>query len=528
MESSEAELAGAIRVQQIGEQYLTLLGQTFPIMTASENFYTFPRAHIALEHPRRLETLSEASITATLGTVETLLQQLTRIDPTALDLESRIDWHFVWGSMSTFLRDFGRRYIWQTDPVMYLKIVNLCCELNAAERLPQVPALLAQARRNLRQVPRLALEIALSMLVSEDGMARRVLNLARRLELDEQCIGNALSDLEQLLRCDLMQQATESFAIGEAEYEDALRTFAGLDLTAEATWQQGWTLGQQATEELAAVTARLGRGLSVAEVERQLGEAFHPSADLLTLYDQAWRDARAFIRQRQLLTLPDDAAYTIDVVGTSGAWKAIKSTAGYNCPRGQTRATLHVNLDDPSRHAGYLNTIAHELYPGHHMQGLIARQNPRPVRQQFEVPIYYEGWASYCERLVIEQGFWPGDVAWFFFWKRRAFLAARILADVGLHTGRLTLEQASQVLTQAHMPARLAMHEARRYTLNPAYPISYALGVSQLESLCARFAPHLELQRFHDVVLAGGDMPWRWVEARLEAASDNRTATNAQ
>jgi len=184
MESSEAEPAGAIRVQQIGEQYLTLLGQTFPIMTASENFYTFPRAHIALEHPRRLETLSEASITATLGTVETLLQQLTRIDPTALDLESRIDWHLVWGSMSTFLRDFGRRYIWQTDPVMYLKIVNLCCELNAAERLPQVPALLAQARRNLRQVPRLALEIALSMLVSEDGMARRVLNLARRLELD--------------------------------------------------------------------------------------------------------------------------------------------------------------------------------------------------------------------------------------------------------------------------------------------------------------------------------------------------------
>jgi uncharacterized protein (DUF885 family) len=517
MESLEAGQVGAIRVQQIGEQYLTLLGQTFPVMTASENFYTFPRAHVALEHPHQLETLSEASITATLGTVETLLQQLTRIDPTTLDLESRIDWHLVWGSMRTFLRDFGRRRVWQTDPVLYLKIVNLCCELNAADRLPQVPALLVEARRNLRQVPRLALEIALSMLTGEDGMARRVLNLARCLELDEQRIGNTLSDLEQLLRCDLPQHATESFAIGEAEYEDTLCTLVGLDLTAEATWQQGWTLYQEATETLAAVTARLGRGLSVAEVEQQLGAAFHPPADLLTLYAQAWRDARDFIRQHQLLTLPDDA-YTIDVVGTSGAWKAIKSTAGYNCPRGQTRATLHVNLDDPSRHVDYLNTIAHELYPGHHMQGLIARQNPRSLRQQFEVPIFYEGWASYCERLVIEQGFWSGDAAWFFFWKRRIFLAARVLADVGLHTGRLTLEQASQLLTQAHMPARLAMHEARRYTLNPAYPISYALGASQLESLCARFAPRLGLGRFHDVVLAGGDMPWRWVEARLEEA----------
>jgi len=505
------------QIASIGERYLGLMGRTFPVMTVSDSFYTFPRAHAALAHTHDMETLSRESISAAVGAAEGLLGQLGGVDATLLDLEDRIDWHLLWGSMCTFIRDLGRRRVWRTEPLMYLKIVNLCCELNPATRLPHIPALLSNAERNLHHVPRIALEIALTMLAGEHGLAQRVREAAREYRVEEQPLCKSLASFERFMQKDLMPRATESFAAGEAEFEDALRTFVGTDLTAEEVWHMGHALYDEADDALQAASARLGASQSVNELEAKLRHEYSPRSDLLTLYHQSLVKARDFLRQSQLLTVPDDADYVIDVIGTPGSWQLTRSTAGYNCPRGQKRATLHTNLDDPRWHVEHLLTIAHELYPGHHLQGVIARQNPRPLRQQFELPIFYDGWATYAERLMVEAGFWPGEVAGFFCWKLRKFRAARVLADVGLHTGRLTLEEAKKLLVDAHLREDLARREVRRYTTTPAFQLSYAIGADQIECLRARFEATLGRRRFHDVLLEGGDIPWRWVRARMEA-----------
>jgi hypothetical protein len=298
-----------------------------------------------------------------------------------------------------------------------------------------------------------------------------------------------------------------------------LRTFAGIDLTVDGVWHRGRALYDQADDALRAVAARLGGSLSIEELGAQLREKHGPAMEVEVLYARSAARVRDFLRCSAVLTVPDDGDYTFDVVGTPDSWMAVKSTAGYNCPRGQTRAVLHINLGTPRLHADHLLTIAHELYPGHHLQGIIARRNPRFIRRQFEMPIFYEGWATYAEKLMVEQGFWPEEAARFFYWKLRKLRAARTMVDVGLHTERLTLDEARQVLVEAHVPEQRASRQVRRYTITPAYQLSYAIGLDQVERLRTRFEPQLGLRRFHDVVLQGGDMPWRWVEARLERAA---------
>jgi uncharacterized protein (DUF885 family) len=499
---------------RIGQRYLDTIGESFPLMAASETFYTLPRSHAALEHQDRLETLSERSIALALGTVHGLLEELLRLDPCRLELEDRIDWHLLRNSMASFLRDFERRRVWQADPLLYVKILNLCCELNPGLRLPQVPDLLAQARHNLCNMPAIAIEMSLSMLSGPTGTAQRIAHLLAAEPVDARPVLAAIAGLEQFLQQALPQAGATPFACGEEEFEDTLRTLAGLDLTALAAWQKGQDLYREADEALTEVAGRLGPGESRRGLEGRLRRELCPRADLHPLYSRAMAEAHEFLRAQQLLTMPDEDGYTIGVVPTDGAWMAAKSTAGYNCPRGQRHAVLHVNLASPPQHVEYRLTIGHELYPGHHLQGILARQNPHSIRQQLEVPIFYEGWATYAEKLMVDEGFWPGDAALFFCWRLRRFRAARVLVDVGLHTHRLTPEQALDLLRSC-LPEDLARREVRRYTTTPGQQVSYALGASELERLRRQFEPVLGLKQFHDLVLQGGDMPWGWVQARL-------------
>jgi len=47
----------------------------------------------------------------------------------------------------------------------------------------------------------------------------------------------------------------------------------------------------------------------------------------------------------------------------------------------------------------------HEVWPGHYLQFLYARHFPSDVRKVFGANTNSEGWAHYCEQMVIDEGF---------------------------------------------------------------------------------------------------------------------------
>ena len=50
--------------------------------------------------------------------------------------------------------------------------------------------------------------------------------------------------------------------------------------------------------------------------------------------------------------------------------------------------------------------VAHEAYPGHHLQLVTAQELRSEVRRHLWTPVMVEGWALYCEQLMDEAGYY--------------------------------------------------------------------------------------------------------------------------
>jgi uncharacterized protein (DUF885 family) len=168
------------------------------------------------------------------------------------------------------------------------------------------------------------------------------------------------------------------------------------------------------------------------------------------------------------------------------------------------------------------NITVHEVYPGHYLQFLHFRSARASLaRKVYLSPSFTEGWAHYCEQLAIEAGLggsdWKAEVAQI----HDALLRdCRLIASVGLHTGGMTLAEATGLFVQkAHFERLPAEREAIRGTFNPEY-YCYTLGKLRiLEARASLLATefHGSLKTFHDRLLATGAPPVGLLETLLRA-----------
>ncbi len=165
-------------------------------------------------------------------------------------------------------------------------------------------------------------------------------------------------------------------------------------------------------------------------------------------------------------------------------------------------------------------TVHHELIPGHHLQGFIARRH-RAYRRAFRTPFLVEGWALYWELRLWDLGFAkdPKDRLGMLFW--RMHRAARIHFSLSFHLGRMSAGEAVEFLVnEIGHERKNAIAEVRRSLEGgypPLYQAAYLLGGLQLRAL------HRELveeggwteRAFHDAVLAENAIPIDLIRASL-------------
>jgi uncharacterized protein (DUF885 family) len=90
--------------------------------------------------------------------------------------------------------------------------------------------------------------------------------------------------------------------------------------------------------------------------------------------------------------------------------------------------------------------------------------------------------------------------------------ACRIILDVRLHRGELTVEEATDFMVEHTSFERAnARAEVNWYTYRPSYPLSYLLGRTLLLQLRAdeqqRLGDAFDLRGFHDTLLRNGSLP---------------------
>jgi uncharacterized protein (DUF885 family) len=126
----------------------------------------------------------------------------------------------------------------------------------------------------------------------------------------------------------------------------------------------------------------------------------------------------------------------------------------------------------------------HEVWPGHFLQFLHSNANPSKLEALWVGYAYAEGWAHYCEEMMIEKGLAKGDPEKHIGQLIDALLRdVRLLSSIGLHTHGMTVEQSEKMFReQAFQDPGNARQQAARGTYDPAY-LNYTLGKLMIRKL---------------------------------------------
>src|SRR5207245_5771243 len=123
-----------------------------------------------------------------------------------------------------------------------------------------------------------------------------------------------------------------------------------------------------------------------------------------------------------------------------------------------------------------ISTAIHEAYPGHYVQFLWLQGVQSKVRKLIQANSNVEGWAHYCEQMMLDEGYGGGDLKLRIGQLQDALLRdARFIAGVQMHTGKMTMEQALEFFVkEGYQVKPVAEKEAKRGTSDQTY-LGYTL-----------------------------------------------------
>jgi uncharacterized protein (DUF885 family) len=272
------------------------------------------------------------------------------------------------------------------------------------------------------------------------------------------------------------------------------------------------------------------------EVQQRLA-ADHPVLDdYLPSYHRVWEACRQLADERQLVTWPEYPIRYVPIPAQTRDAAPFLYYLFYRSPAPFDRLPIHdyvvtpiePNLDADERNrrlraTNYgvitLNHVVHHGAIGHHVQNYFAYHGASEVGRVAAVDCasrigmflggsMAEGWACYATDLMDENGFLSDDVS-IAQQHTRARLLARAVADIGLHTGTMTYEEAVALYRdRLGMPDDAARGEVCKNSMFPATAIMYWLGTDGIHRLRRRHAHECgSLRAFHDRLLSFGSIP---------------------
>ncbi len=425
------------------------------------------------------------------------------------------------------------------------RLVAIAARLEAAPRflaghrtravVPQVAPWLDIELTASRSVPRFLDEIVAA--AEAPGVDLPAADHARLVRATERA-KVAIEDQSEWIR-EIQPGAVPEWQLGRERYDELLRLRAFEGLDADAILAIGWQQLERNHADRAAAALEIDPRASEQEVLERVKDD-HPTTfdEALGGYRIAMARARQYLIDHEIATVPPDER--VDVIATPPYLRGTLPFAAYfeparwdPSPVGVYVVTPDVDGDPGAMREHYRasisNTSIHEAYPGHHLQLALAARHPSLTRAQVSAPEFEEGWGMYSEQMMREQGFDDGPEFRVALATDAIWRAARIVLDVRMHRGEVSIDEAAEFLvaeTGFERPNALA--EARRYTYTPTYNLSYLLGKVLLLGLRdeerRRLGPAFSLRAFHDALLRGGSLP---ISFHRRALREARTSTPA-
>ena len=221
------------------------------------------------------------------------------------------------------------------------------------------------------------------------------------------------------MKTDLLPRSNGDFRFGAETYRKKLLYDEMVDTPLDRLLAVNDTNMKANQAEFARIAKELDPQKTPAEVLAQLA-TIHPAPDkLLDAFRDSFNAEIAFIQAHGIITLPSPVR---PVLEETPPFERATTSASMDPPgpfeTHSTKAYFNVTLPEKgwtpehiAEHMAEFNvgtivsTSVHEAYPGHYVQFLWQDRFPSKIRKLLGANTNIEGWAHYCEQMMLDEGF---------------------------------------------------------------------------------------------------------------------------
>lgn len=335
----------------------------------------------------------------------------------------------------------------------------------------------------------------------------------------------AMKDFSKLLQEEYMPRAHSNFALGEEKFSELLKKTEFVDVSIDRLLEIGEQDLEQNYNRLKEILDERGGQKYLEKIQHD----YPAPKELLTMAQQTLDRTRQFVIDSNIVAIPtDEQCKVIETpeYARKFAFAAMNTPGPFEVPEA-SEAYYYITPPDPSwdedqtqKFMTFFNkpflemVTVHEAWPGHYLQLLYNKASKSDISKLFARSItMIEGWAHYCEEMVLEQGYEPFDKTNLEIGQLFGALVrnCRYIAAIKMHCKNMSIDEAKKLFKEkGFMTERNAEVEARRGTINPMY-LNYTLGKLLLKKLrddyIKQLGDNFSLRDFHDKLLSYGSPP---------------------
>ena len=399
------------------------------------------------QYDTQLEDYSAANIQKQIAALHTYEKKIVAIDPSALDASIAADHTILLNNIRSQLLTLEVIRPWEKNPdiyssgatnAAYVIMERPYASTNArlkslVEREKLMPQLLLDARKNLKNPPKIYTEIALEQI---DGLIRFFQtdvpaaflsgpdaatdsDTKAAFAKSNAALIEALKSYGAWMKSDLLPRSSGDYKFGADTFAKKLRYDEMVDISLDRLLEIAFADLHKNQAEFARVAKEVDPTKTPQEVLAELA-TIHPAPDkLLTAFQDTFASLITFIDTHHIITIPSKVEPTLEEtppfmrattqasMDPPGAFETHSTKAYFNVTLPEKTWTApHVAEHMAAFNAGtIISTSVHEAYPGHYTQFLWQPQFPSKIRQVLGANTNIEGWAHYTEQMMLDQGY---------------------------------------------------------------------------------------------------------------------------
>ncbi|HUQ80838.1 MAG TPA: DUF885 domain-containing protein [Gemmatimonadaceae bacterium] len=519
------------------------------------------------DHDDRLDDFTAAGIAAEIASLKRDAAELRAFNTASLTPDERVDQRILLGVIDGWLLEQETLQNWRRNPMLYASALadgvhNLMTMASdpapvrmrrIIAKLGQVDVLLAAARANIANPPRLFAERGAAFLHGARDMLGKDLdrafaaepNVALRdsLRRAADVARPKIDAYIQYLERQVIPKASGDFTIGAANLSRRYLAEELIDTPLATMVTIGERELAKSQAEFRAAAAKLAPGKDAVAVWQEVRRDHPKMGGVVAATKTVVDSLSAFVARKGIATLPPNERVIVQPAPPFDLGFA-SMHASPPLEKSPVKSIYYITDAQPGlspteqeawleryNYASLSNTSAHEAMPGHWLHSTYMRQTPGKVRRiwiglnPFPQPSSgQDGWAHYAEQMVLDEGYRDGDPKLRLAQVSDALTRiCRMLSGIKLHTKQWTLADAQVCFEkQAYVAAPAAKREAERGAYDPTYG-GYFLGKRGILKLRAdyqkRMGAKFSLREFHERIMRDGIAPI-WAHRQLLLPGD--------